>query len=585
MDSLTSFLSHSVPTYKDLFTVRHPENQALLLFENYLCYRALLDVLSLRSSRWEELVKVLFSHMKDAVDEECKRWLCCVHLGVLIRDAVLHSSYDNYSNVLKCFKSNSELFPNKSDYKKLVNQLNISIACYCLIIEKDKVMAAEACDTNDTVLELISSFPDFSVHQTEFMYGQKPHTALIKILDNLSTFLPHKMFDEYLRAAQEKDNTTVLDETENDRDVSPPLLTSTSVSADPPMDEARKMSGPQTRAKTAAAQFDSKDTKMVAKSPRKVVSTTADKTDSGNDSGPKTITSYYSLRSGTKSAATDSVATEKQPNSPAAKLKSPYKKSQSTPTKLQATPSKLQATPSKSPSSKSRATPSEFPSTPLNTRLTPSRSYLTPTKPQVTSLRSPSKLTTHVESEQPITDGLTVVAVIMGSDAEDNSDDGAVTPQATPSKRAMIVESSSNSGEAEQPTSTVQQSEDPSTTLHRRGLRDLKETGEVPNSWSSSSEDSDFFTAIPKGISIKHRRRRSLTVTPRPKKYKVSSAIRHPWTHSESKLLVEGVERFGLGQWAAILQHYKFPAYRDNVSLKDRWRNMKKNHEVPDKFL
>ena len=115
----------------------------------------------------------------------------------------------------------------------------------------------------------------------------------------------------------------------------------------------------------------------------------------------------------------------------------------------------------------------------------------------MTSLRSPSKLTTHVESEQPITDGLTVVAVIMGSDAEDNSDDGAVTPQATPSKRAMIVESSSNSGEAEQPTSTVQQSEDPSTTLHRRGLRDLKETGEVPNSWSSSSEDSDFFTAIP----------------------------------------------------------------------------------------
>ena len=65
--------------------------------------------------------------MKDAVDEECKRWLCCVHLGVLIRDAVLHSSYENYANVLKCFKSNSELFPNKSDYKKLVNQLNISV--------------------------------------------------------------------------------------------------------------------------------------------------------------------------------------------------------------------------------------------------------------------------------------------------------------------------------------------------------------------------------------------------------------------------------------------------------------------------
>ena len=56
-DLLTSFKSPTVPVYADLFKVRHSDNQALLLFEDYLCYRALQDVLSLRASRWERLVK------------------------------------------------------------------------------------------------------------------------------------------------------------------------------------------------------------------------------------------------------------------------------------------------------------------------------------------------------------------------------------------------------------------------------------------------------------------------------------------------------------------------------------------------
>jgi len=87
------------------------------------------------------------------------------------------------------------------------------------------------------------------------------------------------------------------------------------------------------------------------------------------------------------------------------------------------------------------------------------------------------------------------------------------------------------------------------------------------------------------GIKVNHRKRESLALSPKLKKFRFSTAIRHPWTHHEAQLLVEGVERFGLGHWAAILKHYKFPAYRDNVSLKDKWRNMKKNHELPDKFL
>jgi len=71
------------------------------------------------------------------------------------------------------------------------------------------------------------------------------------------------------------------------------------------MDET---SGPQTRAKTAAARHDGNNMELseaVAKSPRKVVGDTAknktDATDGGN-SAPRTITSFYSLRSGTKSA-------------------------------------------------------------------------------------------------------------------------------------------------------------------------------------------------------------------------------------------------------------------------------------------
>ena len=58
MDSslLTSFRSGTIPTYADLFKVKHSDNQALLLFVDYLCYRALQDVLSLRTSRWEHLV-------------------------------------------------------------------------------------------------------------------------------------------------------------------------------------------------------------------------------------------------------------------------------------------------------------------------------------------------------------------------------------------------------------------------------------------------------------------------------------------------------------------------------------------------
>ena len=81
---------------------------------------------------------------------------------------------------------------------------------------------------------------------------------------------------------------------------------------------------------------------------------------------------------------------------------------------------------------------------------------------------------------------------------------------------------------------------------------------------------------------VSHRRRRSLEV---PKRAKYYSGMRHPWTQAEVRNLIEGVEKFGLGQWASILKNFYFRPHRDNVSLKDKWRNMVKNREVPKKYL
>jgi len=56
------------------------------------------------------------------------------------------------------------------------------------------------------------------------------------------------------------------------------------------------------------------------------------------------------------------------------------------------------------------------------------------------------------------------------------------------------------------------------------------------------------------------------------------------WTEKEIKYLTEGVERYGIGKWSLILSEFHFPSYRDGVSLKDKWRNLVKNHQVPKKY-
>ena len=41
----------------------------------------------------------------------------------------------------------------------------------------------------------------------------------------------------------------------------------------------------------------------------------------------------------------------------------------------------------------------------------------------------------------------------------------------------------------------------------------------------------------------------------------------------------KGVQRFGMGQWALILQNYEFDPSRSGVDLKDKYRNMTKNEK------
>uniref|UniRef100_F6YGY7 Uncharacterized protein n=3 Tax=Ciona intestinalis TaxID=7719 RepID=F6YGY7_CIOIN len=56
------------------------------------------------------------------------------------------------------------------------------------------------------------------------------------------------------------------------------------------------------------------------------------------------------------------------------------------------------------------------------------------------------------------------------------------------------------------------------------------------------------------------------------------------WLTWEKKNLLDGVRRFGVGQWSMILNHFKFQD-RTSVMLKDKWRTMMQYNEVPADLL
>jgi hypothetical protein len=53
-----------------------------------------------------------------------------------------------------------------------------------------------------------------------------------------------------------------------------------------------------------------------------------------------------------------------------------------------------------------------------------------------------------------------------------------------------------------------------------------------------------------------------------------SSRTLNQWQDEEIYELYKGVRTFGLGKWASIISTGKFPKYRTNVHLKDKWRNI-----------
>ncbi|XP_043961936.1 telomeric repeat binding factor a [Gambusia affinis] len=105
------------------------------------------------------------------------------------------------------------------------------------------------------------------------------------------------------------------------------------------------------------------------------------------------------------------------------------------------------------------------------------------------------------------------------------------------------------------------QSKIPVIPLWREGHKNITEEKET---WID--EDSFF-------PSIKNRGSRSNEST-------IShSGQRRRWTESETENLIQGVKKFGEGNWNKIKAYYAFNE-RTNVNLKDRWRTMKKQKLV-----
>ncbi|XP_078583262.1 uncharacterized protein LOC144865978 [Branchiostoma floridae x Branchiostoma japonicum] len=103
--------------------------------------------------------------------------------------------------------------------------------------------------------------------------------------------------------------------------------------------------------------------------------------------------------------------------------------------------------------------------------------------------------------------------------------------------------------------------------------------------YESDSEDSaDLPSALPcpagglrvPVIPAKFRVKNKLDITS-----KGYIRIRHQWTEEEVSNLIDGVRRYGQGNWSKILDNFPFNG-RTNVNLKDKWRQLVKSRVVKD---
>ncbi|XP_035663861.1 telomeric repeat-binding factor 1-like [Branchiostoma floridae] len=103
--------------------------------------------------------------------------------------------------------------------------------------------------------------------------------------------------------------------------------------------------------------------------------------------------------------------------------------------------------------------------------------------------------------------------------------------------------------------------------------------------YESDSEDSaDLSSALPcpagglrvPVIPAKFRVKNKLDITS-----KGYIRIRHQWSEEEVSNLIDGVRRYGQGNWSKILDKFRFNG-RTNVNLKDKWRQLVKSRVVKD---
>lgn len=104
-------------------------------------------------------------------------------------------------------------------------------------------------------------------------------------------------------------------------------------------------------------------------------------------------------------------------------------------------------------------------------------------------------------------------------------------------------------------------------TIKRRYNENQSDAEEID--WSSDDDNETVF---------KHKTIKLPTLTKRCLDVKLPvGPAKKFWSAEETRWLEEGVELYGMGNWAKILRKYNF-AGRTSVNLKDKWRNLQKNN-------